>query len=124
MMEHSAIDPATYVGSVLIALIAGLGSGFFLHVYNNKSIKNGLARMLCGELQVNYIMIKTLARSGLPPPVEISDDVYRGLLSSGNMRYLEGHQMRLYELYASMRRNDQGVMDKISRQMAMLGTSM
>jgi len=123
-MEHAVIDPVTYVGSILIALLAGIGSGFFLHVYSNKSIKKGLARILCTELQANHGMIRALARRNLSAPVEISDDVYRGLLSSGNMRYLARHQMGLYDLYASMRRNDQDVMDKISRQMAMLRTSL
>lgn len=123
-MEHAAIDPATYVGSILIALLAGLGSGFFLHLYSSKSTKKGLARILCVELQANYNVLKTLARRNLPVPVEISDDVYRGLLSSGNMRYLAKHQTGLYDLYASMHRNDQDVMNKISKQMAMLGTSM
>lgn len=90
-MEHAAIDPATYVGSILVALLAGLGSGFFLHVYSANSTKKGLSKMLCVELQANHAMIQTLTLSGLPAPVEISDDVYRGLLSSGNMRYLASH---------------------------------
>lgn len=123
-MEHSAINLMTYTASVLIALLAGLGSGFFLHFYNTESTKKGLARMLCVELQVNYSMIKTLARRGMPASVKISDDVYRGLLSSGNMRYLARHQLRLYDLYASMRRNDRGVLSRISAQMVMMGTGM
>ncbi|MDD9809814.1 MAG: hypothetical protein OXU25_08370 [Thaumarchaeota archaeon] len=69
-------------------------------------------------------MIQKLVLSRVSAPVEISDGVYRGLLSSGNMRYLAEHQLALHELYASMRRNDRGVLHKISRQIAMLGTSM
>jgi len=123
-MEHAAIDPATYAGGILVALLAGLGSGLFLHVHSSKSTKKGLARMLCVELQVNHAMIQTLTLGGLPAPVEIPDDVCRGLLSSGNMGYLARHQTALHELYASMRRNDKGILGKISRQIMMLGAGM
>ena len=122
-MAHT-IGFVAYIVSILIALLAGLGAGFFLQIYNNLSTKKGLVKLLCGELQANHKMLETLTREGLPPRVEISDDVYRGLLSSGNMRYLAPHQKSLHALYASMRRNDHGVMEEISRQIEVLRASM
>lgn len=105
----------------LIPNIPGILFGFALSFFglwalnrlktrnDNKTMRRNMAELLHNELVTNATEIDRYNQRGFHEGPPIADNVYNGLLSSGNMRYLMDHQNSLYLLYVSMRRNDPDV---------------
>lgn len=85
-----------------------------------RSTRRNLAELLYNELRANRDEIHACKKAGLSQRPSAIAGVYRGLLSSGNMKYLKERQNALYHLYVSMGRNEKGVVESISEQMSEL----
>jgi len=114
------LEPAPNITGVLLG---GLLSFFVLMGYNhfktkkdNKTMRENMAELLRNELVANANEVNLYAQRGIRERPSILDNVYNGLLSSGNMRYLIDHQSSLYQLYAGMKRNDPDVVTDIRQK--------
>jgi len=87
---------------------------------DKKTMRKNMAELLHNELVTNATEIVRYNQKGLHEGPPIADNVYNGLLSSGNMRYLMDHQNSLYLLYVSMRRNDPDVAIDIRKKVESL----
>lgn len=79
-------------------------------------MRKNMAELLRNELAANANEIELYGKSGIRERPSITDVVYNGLLSSGNMRYLIDHQNSLYLLYAGMRRSDPDTVPEIRKK--------
>lgn len=87
---------------LLIALPIGITVYFFKRWWDRSRMRQGLARILHTELSVNRDIVMQYRANGLSRALPAHDDVYRGLLASGNIQYLSTYQHALYSLYSPM----------------------
>lgn len=85
---------------LFIALPIGIFVYFFRRWWDRNRTRQGLARILHTELSVNRDIAVRNRANGLSRALPTHDDVYRGLLASGNIQYLSTYQHALYSLYS------------------------
>jgi len=97
------IQMAEALGEIglLIALPIGILVYFFRRWWDRNRTRQGLARILHTELSVNRDIAMRYRANGISRALAAHDDVYRGLLASGNIQYLSTYQHALYSLYSS-----------------------
>lgn len=90
----------------LIALPVGIFVYFFRRWWDRNRMRQSMARILHVELSVNTDILIWYKINGMDRDTPMYDDVYKGLLTSGNIHYLPAYQYRLHSLYSSLRHND------------------
>ncbi|MCY4261557.1 MAG: hypothetical protein OXC91_15030 [Rhodobacteraceae bacterium] len=91
---------------LLLALPIGIFVYFFRRWWDRSRMRQSMARILHAELSVNADIFMGCKISSIGHISPVYDDVYRGLLTSGNMHYLSAYQYRLHSLYSSLRHDD------------------
>jgi len=110
--------------AVLISVVAGIVLYFVRSWADGRRVTQSLARALHFELEENQREIMSARFSGLSQanPIKI-DGVYRGLLASGNIRYLHKHQESLYRLYSMKSSDNPELLDPSSPRPSRPGAS-
>lgn len=90
---------------LLIALPVGIFVYFFRRWWDRSRMRQSMARILHTELNINAEIVVVCRLNGIDHTSIVFDDVYRGLLTSGNIQYLSDYQHRLHSLYSSLRRD-------------------
>lgn len=91
---------------LLVALPVGIFVYFFRRWWDRNRMRQSMARILHTELSVNAEILTTYMLNGMDYGLPVFNDVYKGLLTSGNIQYLSAYQHRLYSLYSSLRHDD------------------
>lgn len=91
---------------LLIALPVGILVYFFRRWWDRSRTTQAMARILHTELSVNRDIAMLRRVNGIRRTLPTHDDVYRGLLASGNIQYLSTYQHSLYVLYSSSEYDD------------------
>lgn len=86
---------------LFIALPVGILVYFFRRWWDRSRMRQGMARILHTEMSVNRDIAILYRTNGIRRALPTYDDVYRGLLASGNIQYLSTYQYALYSLYSS-----------------------
>ena len=88
-------------GSIFVAILLSVFTYLMRKRWDDYSMRLSLARMLYNELTENRQMLMTMRYRGMSGPAMTTSSVYGGLLTSGNMRYLQQYQQSLYSLYSA-----------------------
>lgn len=86
---------------LLIALPIGIIVYFFRRWWDRNRMRQSMARILHTELSVNRDIAVRNRANGISRALPTHDNVYMGLLASGNIQYLSTYQHSLYSLYSS-----------------------
>ena len=97
----------------LLSFVAILAHDHIKTKKDSNTMRKNMAQLLHNELEANADEIDSYTQKGIDDRPSVINNVYNGLLSSGNMRYLMDHQYSLYLLYVRMGRCEPDVVDSI-----------
>lgn len=107
--------------AVLVSVIVGICAYFSRRLMDDLRMTQSLAQVLGSELDENRrALIKARRRGKRAAPMKIND-VYRGLLATGNMRYLRKYQEELYRLYSITRVDDPDLLGALEDVIVRIG---
>jgi len=107
--------------AVLISVLVGICAYFARRFMDDLRMSQSLAQVLGSELAENRrILAKAEKRGRRATPMRV-DDVYRGLLATGNIRYLRRHQEALYRLYSTTRADDPDLLSALEDAIVSIG---
>ena len=92
--------------AILISVIVGICAYFARRFMDDLRMSQSFAQILGSELVENRKSLMRAEKRGKSTAPMWIDGVYRGLLATGNIRYLRKHQEALYGLYSVTRADD------------------
>jgi len=95
--------------AILVSVIVGICAYFARRFMDDLRMSQSLAQVLGSELAENRRILTGVEKRGRRASPMRVDGVYRGLLASGNIRYLRRHQEALYRLYSTTGADDPGL---------------
>lgn len=107
--------------AVLISVLVGICAYFARRIMDDLRMSQSLAQVLGSELAENRRILTRAEKRGRPATSMRIDGVYRGLLATGNIRYLRKHQEALYRLYSTTRADDPDLLSALEDAIGSIG---